>query len=49
MVSRSGDELCWKNESKKKEFRMRAKLTADEWSDACFCVFLNHSSVSILK
>ena len=41
MVSRNGDELLWINESKKKEFRMKVKLTANEWSEACFCVYLN--------
>ncbi len=41
MVSRNGDELLWMNESKKKEFRMKVKLTANEWSEACFCVYFN--------
>jgi hypothetical protein len=33
------------NESKKKEFKMKVKLKADEWAEACFCVFLGKSSV----
>ena len=28
---------------------MKAKLTADEWSEACFCVFLYYSQVQILN
>jgi hypothetical protein len=39
-VERNGDELLWINESIKNEFRWKVKFTADEWAEACFCVYL---------
>jgi hypothetical protein len=46
LVSRNGDELLWMNETKKKEFKMKVKLTADEWNQACFCVYLHPNSLN---
>jgi hypothetical protein len=39
-MERNGDELCWMNDSTKKEFRMKANLTPDQWAQASFCVYL---------
>ena len=47
MVSRNGDELLWMNERTKKEFKMKAELTADEWNDVCFCVYIYGYSTSV--
>jgi hypothetical protein len=50
-VETSEDELWFRNEANKKEFKMKMRLTEEEWQQACFCVNLAGvgDSVSIMK
>jgi hypothetical protein len=48
-VETNEDKLWFRNETNKKEFKMKIRLTEDEWQQACFCVQLigKGNSVSI--
>lgn len=54
-VKTNGDELCFVNESKKKEYKMNVRMGENDWKQACFCVYLccysqgSPSSVKIVK
>jgi hypothetical protein len=37
-VETNDDELWFKNETEKWEFKMKIRLTKEEWQHACFCV-----------
>ena len=37
-VETNEDELWFRNETKKWEFKMKMRLTEEEWQQACFCV-----------
>ena len=48
-VETNEDELWFRNETRKWEFKMKMRLTEEEWQQACFCVLLagRGGSVSI--
>ena len=50
-VETNEDELWFRNETRKWEFKMKMRLTEEEWQQACFCVELGGKadSVSILN
>ena len=50
-VETNEDELWFRNETRKKEFKMKMRLTEEEWQQACFCVLLAGfgDSVSIMN
>ena len=52
-VETNEDELWFRNETSffKREFKMKMRLTEEEWQQACFCVLLlrHGDSVSILN